>query len=140
MKTLGLLLMLALSGCRLPPPQGANPPRTCAGLPYNIPVSGCREKLDRDDAIRISGVRGDRPTLAVGGQYCVWGRYLLTTRADATLSVSGGDRDMRCVAGRPEGAFAFRFSVEDPAAIQRVSLRGTDGREFGWSEFTNAAR
>jgi hypothetical protein len=140
MKVIGLLLMVALSGCRLPPPRGASPPRACASLPYNVTFILTAENLQPHDAISIRGVRGDRPTIAPGGLYCVWGHYWLNSRADATLCMSSGDGETRCFPTHCKDAFVFRFSMKGAAARQRISLRGTDGRDFGWVEFSPAEK
>ncbi len=125
---LGAALLLTLGGCCrarcCPAPQapvGSSVvvlPAQAAGLDHVVAFRLGANELRGGDAIEITGLRGDRPRLEVGGTYCAWGTVTRAAgAASANLMVwnSGGENAVeeprQVTAGPGTQAFVFRFRV-----------------------------
>jgi hypothetical protein len=67
-------MSLAATGC-----AATGSERTEARFPYRIAFETRHAKLNGDDALEITELRGTRPTIELGGEYLLRGRYRLSS-------------------------------------------------------------
>jgi hypothetical protein len=123
-----ILLVLVACGSP-PPPKEAPPPPKVLAIPFHVDSSN----LTTGDEIEITTIHGDRPGCVAGGTYQIAGRYLLTSRADAELVVSGPAHEAygeKTIARGP-GEFQFTIEIAKDGPISASFMKAGGGSAAG---------
>lgn len=122
MRAIALLLL----GSASPPPPA--PPKIVE-VPFKVESSN----LTTGDEIEITSIHGDKPGCAAGGTYAIRGRYVLGSRADAELVVSGPAHQslVEKTVARGSGEFDFTISVAQDGPLEAQFMKAGGGASAG---------
>jgi hypothetical protein len=125
------VILLSVVGCASPPPPPpvTPPPPKVIAIPFKVESSN----LTTGDEIEITSIHGDKPGCSAGGTYAIRGRYVLGSRADAELVVTGSAHQSlgeKAVA-RGSGEFDFTISVGQDGPLEAQFMKAGGGSSAG---------